>query len=298
MKQFQTYAEDVLFRNSMEEVWGLLKTKPYHGGVDAVYTGSTEADVFMKANPDSFEKKHFKSIGSEGVAYCCRPEFGDVVEALNDGLRKFKGTDAYRALCDRYPSIACDVEGTQWSNKNAIGNIADHPTTRADIVIATEADVRPFNYIEDGMLKGFDIELTREVCKAAGKTCAIVTVPWQSVWPKSFPELGWSSNPKTYAGIGMQNTWFHCTSGTRNTLRRRQSTAFTDSYTDKNEDYAGFVVAKSNGSICPNAFGERVAILESQAYTSYFRENNGKGKLFHAARLMTRDNMQEVRENV
>ena len=67
---------------------------------------------------------------------------------------------------------------------------------------------------------------------------------------------------------------------------------------DENEDYAAFVVAKSNGSICPNAFGERVAILESQAYTSYVSETNGKGKLFHAARLMTRDNMQEVRENV
>ena len=153
--------------------------------------------VFTIDQSRCFEKRHFKSIGSEGGGYCCRPEFGDVVEALNDGLRKFKGTDAYWVLCDRYPSIACDVEGTQWSNKNTIGNIADHPTTRADIVIAKEADWGEYNYIEDGMLKGFDIELTREVCKAAGKTCAIVTVPWQSVWPMQvLPGVGVEQHPE------------------------------------------------------------------------------------------------------
>ena len=38
-----------------------------------------------------------------------------------------------------------------------------------------------FNYIKDGVLGGFDIELTQAVCAAVNKTCAIVTVPWQSV---------------------------------------------------------------------------------------------------------------------
>ena len=59
-----------------------------------------------------FQMRHFKSIGSEGVAYCCRPEFSGVVEALNSGLRKFKRSGAYGALCDRYPSIVCDGPAT------------------------------------------------------------------------------------------------------------------------------------------------------------------------------------------
>ena len=204
------------------------------------------------------------------MAYGCRPEFGDVVEALNDGLRAFKKTDGYKALCDRYPSIDCDTAGQQWSNK-------DHPTTRADIVIGTEADWGEYNNIKNNVLGGFDIELTKEVCKAAGKTCAIVTVPWQAVWPNHFRDLGWENNPKTYPGIGTDNTWFHCSSGTRNTLARRQSTAFTDSYTDKTKDYAGFVVLKGS-DIEASGVGTKVAILESQAYTSFFRQNNnGEG---------------------
>ena len=109
----------------------------------------------------------------------------------------------------------------------AAGRRTGHSASEADIVIATEADYLQYNYIRDGMLGGFDIELTQGVCKAAGKTCAIVTVPWQSVWPKTYLELGWESNPKTYPGIGTNNNWYHCTSGTRNTIARSQSTIFT-----------------------------------------------------------------------
>ena len=187
-----------------------------NGEVDAVYIESVNADQFLQrgSNAKKYKKSHFGRTDSHGIAYMCRPEFGDIVQYLNAGLRKFKKTAEYTALCDRYPSIDCDPNEAQWLD-------ADHPTTRADIVIATEAAWRPFNYIEDGELKGFDIELTKAVCKAAGKICAIVTVPWQSVWPEGYPEFGWDTNPKMYPGIGTNSGWFHCTSGTINTLRRQ-----------------------------------------------------------------------------
>ena len=151
-----------------------------------------------------YEKSHLASIGFKGVAFSCRPEFGDIVQALNDGLRKFKKTTNYTALCNRFSSIVCDPKEMQWQNAKTETNpkAADHPTTRADIVIAVEAEFGEYSYIEDDELKGFDIELTKAVCKAAGKVCAIVTVPWLSMWPKGYPELGWPTNPKTYPGVG------------------------------------------------------------------------------------------------
>ena len=165
------------------------------------------------------------------------------------------------------------------------------------IMIGTEADWGAYNGISDkGELVGFDIALTKAVCKHAGKTCAIVTVPWQSVWPSSFPQLGWKDgNPKTYPGIGSDNAWFHCSVGTRNTLRRQQSTAFTDSYTDKTTDYAGFV-AKDGSDLKADGTGLRVGILESQAYTDFFRQNSGDGKQFNVptSSLLVKDTMQEV----
>ena len=179
LKQFNP--GELVVQDLMYEVWTLLET----GDVDAVYTGNGEAAVFLAAgsNAESYTKMHFGSTGSEGVSYMCRAEFGDIVQMLNQGLRLFKQRAEYKELCDRYPTIDCDMSGTVWANAKtgAHPKVADHPTTRADIVIGTEADWGVHNNIENGELVGFDIELTKAVCKAAGKTCAIVTVPWQSV---------------------------------------------------------------------------------------------------------------------
>ena len=58
----------------------------------------------------------------------------------------------------------------------AAPEVANHPATQADIVFGTEASNGDHAYMRDGVLGGFDIELTNAVCKLAGKTCAIVTV--------------------------------------------------------------------------------------------------------------------------
>ena len=231
-----------------------------------------------------YEKSHFGTIGWQGDAYMCRPEFGDIVQSLNAGLRKFKKSTEYTSLCARYPSIDCDPNEAQWLNAktSAYPKAADHPTTRADIVIATEAAWQPFNYIEDGELKGFDIELTKAVCKAAGKICAIVTVPWQSVWPEGYPEFGWDTNPKMYPGIGTNSGWFHCTSGTINTLRRQQATAFTDPYSQRPK--AGFVTPKAS-PITANAAGKSVAVIAGWAISDFFHQNSGASKQFHPSKI-------------
>ena len=249
-------------------MWDLLETD----GVQAVYSDNADADEFLtKVSDPKLYKKHFyKSIGAEGISFVCRPEFGDIVEALNAGLRKVKKTANYEKMCNRYPSISCDTVEAQWANVKTAEKpwIADHPATRADIVIGTEADYPPFNYIEDDVLKGFDIELTKAVCKAAGKVCAIVTVPWQSVWPGSYEHLGWVTNVKEYPGIGQNNAWFHCTSGTNNFQLRQRSAAFTDPYTDKAQQYAGFVTKKTR-VIASDAANQTVVMQPGQGWTQW-----------------------------
>ena len=266
---------------------GIEMLPPYPATAEMFQDGSprwAQATLVEQARP-AYKKSHFCSIGSLGVAYMCRPEFGDAVQSLNVGLREFKKSAEYTALCARYPSIDCDPNNAEWQNAKTIHTpkAADHPTSRADIVIGTEADFGEYNYIEDGELKGFDIELTKAVCKAAGKVCAIVTVPWQSVWPKGYPEFGWDTNPKLYPGIGTNSAWFHCTSGTRNTIARQQSTAFSNSYTLK--DDAGFVSAKSL-QITADAEGKKVAVLDGWAATDFFRQNSGVAKRFHPSSII------------
>ena len=89
-------------------------------------------------NDNKFEKKHFDSIGSEGVAYGCRPEFSTIVELLNEGLQKFKKTGGYKAWCDRHASVPCE-----FSSPSASTRARGHALcTRAHMVTGAHARAR------------------------------------------------------------------------------------------------------------------------------------------------------------
>ena len=132
------------------------------GDVDAVYTSSTSK---MLDEHGGYGMVHGAPGWTRGVGYGCHPEYGDVVGLLNDGLRRYKGTSAYAALCAKFSNVTCDTKRTTFSNvkTTASPEIADHPTSRADIVLATEADWLTYNRINDAVLSGFDIELTAQV---------------------------------------------------------------------------------------------------------------------------------------
>merc|ERR1719482_474363 len=258
-----TTTSTVTAYDTVELLWTALTA----GSIDAAYVGSSDFADKTASLGATYVMKHDAAGWSNGVAYGCSPEYGDVVAALNTGLVAFKATAAYTTLCAKYPAIDCDTTGATFSNTQG-APYAKHPATRADIVIGTEADWGVYNKIEDGVLKGFDIELTEAVCAAAGKRCAIVTVPWKSVWPSSYPEFNWDSNSKTYPGHGHNNDWFHCTSGTRNIIARQQSVAFTNPYTDPSKDKAGFVTTDT--SFPADAASKEVGVQAAQATTTYF----------------------------
>jgi len=226
------------YYDSMDKMWAALKD----GTVDAAYVGETDAATWLKANSD-YKVYHAAAGWSGGVAFGCSPRYGDIVQLLNDGLTKFKAKQAFADICAKYPSIACDTAGANiFSNRkiDAASPTATHPDGAADIVIGTEGDWGEYNFIKDGVLGGFDIELVEGVCAEINKKCAIVTVPWQSVWPKKYTPFGWDDNSKTYPGEGHNHDWFHCSVGTRNMIARQQSVAFTHGYTNKSKDTAGF----------------------------------------------------------
>jgi len=96
-------------------------------------------------------------------------------------------------------------------------------------------------------------------------------VPWQSVWPRNFTQFNEKNNARAYPGQGSNLKWFHCTSGTRNTIARQQSTAFTNPYSDPAKDTTGFVVPDANkGTFPTNGKGKKVGVLSAQAFTEPF----------------------------
>ena len=115
---------------------------------------------------------------------------------------------------------------------------------------------------------------TSQVCALAGKTCAIVPAPWQSVWPREYSRFGWPVNTMTYPGEGHQARWFHCVVGTWHTVSRQQSIAFSDPYTDQNVPDAGFVVgAAQAATFAADAAGSTVGILTGSTAAYHFLNN-------------------------
>ena len=163
---------------------------------------------------------------------------------------------------------------TQYRNaKTAIHpEIADHPLELADIVIGIEGDWLEHAYIRNGVLGGFAPELTHVLCRKIGKTCAVVTVPWQAVWTADYSSFGWPTNHKHYPGEGYHRRWFHCAASTLNTIPRQQSIAFTHPYTDTEANKAGFIVPDSHAAAFPeDAAGKTVGSMMGRALVTYLQ---------------------------
>ena len=92
---------ELRIEGNMRDVWALLKADE----VDAVYTGSSEAKVFVEAESHAaiFEESFVGPAGSEGVGYMCRPEFGDETRKM--------GATRSQGFADAWPNqrhTACD----------------------------------------------------------------------------------------------------------------------------------------------------------------------------------------------
>jgi len=101
---FNVMEDELTVIKEATKLWEALED----GSVDAVYTGQSEANEYVGSNSD-YAFMHGAAGWSQGVAYGCRPEFGDAVTKLNEGLRKFKETSEYTDLCSKYSlSVKCD----------------------------------------------------------------------------------------------------------------------------------------------------------------------------------------------
>ena len=198
-RTFTPAAGDVRAYGTHAEAWTAL----LQGTVDAVFMDGKTATRWLQDNT-AYGLVPAEGNWTAGVAYGCHPEYGHLLSALNTGLVRFKASPEYRALCAEYPTINCDHEDRRFNNSKSEAHpeAADHPSEAADLVLGTAADFGEYNYVRNGTLGGFDIELTKAVCARANIKCAIVTVPSKSVWASAYPEFGWDKNPKVYPGRG------------------------------------------------------------------------------------------------
>ena len=129
------------------------------------------------------------------------------------------------------------------------------------LTVGTAADYEPFEYMEDGQYKGFDLDLIQDIAKKLGLTVEFANVDFDTIVP------GVSSGAKYDVGIGAITV----------TPERKKEVDFTDSYY---MDDQAIVTMKDNADITGDNYKEKldsadakIAVQSGSTAEAFAKEN-------------------------
>ena len=129
------------------------------------------------------------------------------------------------------------------------------------LTVGTAAEYEPFEYMEDGQYKGFDLDLIQDLAKKLGLTVEFANVDFDTIVP------GVSSGAKYDVGIGAITV----------TPERKKEVDFTDSYY---MDDQAIVTMKDNADITGDNYKEKldsadakIAVQSGSTAEAFAKEN-------------------------
>lgn len=129
------------------------------------------------------------------------------------------------------------------------------------LIVGTAAEYEPFEYMEDGQYKGFDLDLIQDIAKKLGLTVEFANVDFDTIVP------GVSSGAKYDVGIGAITV----------TPERKKEVDFTDSYY---MDDQAIVTMKDNADITGDNYKEKldsadakIAVQSGSTAEAFAKEN-------------------------
>lgn len=129
------------------------------------------------------------------------------------------------------------------------------------LTVGTAAEYEPFEYMEDGQYKGFDLDLIQDIAKKLGLTVEFANVDFDTIVP------GVSSGAKYDVGIGAITV----------TTERKKEVDFTDSYY---MDDQAIVTMKDNADITGDNYKEKldsadakIAVQSGSTAEAFAKEN-------------------------
>ncbi|KAB0678800.1 substrate-binding periplasmic protein [Aureimonas leprariae] len=138
----------------------------------------------------------------------------------------------------------------------------------AKLRIATEGAYPPFNYVKDGQLGGFDVDLAKAICADLGDECTYVAVPWDNIID------GLEKNDYDLIVASMANT-----------PERAARVAFSESYY---RSHSGFVgdPEKIEDSTPEALAGKRISVQKDTLQSGYVHRFYPKSEILEAPGTM------------
>lgn len=194
-----------------------------------------------------------------------------VLLMLNQSVsrRQFLGLASGFAAIAGLGLVGCGVSSTSGTSSagssagSAASSSKDGYTLVKDgtLTVGTAAEYEPFEYMEDGQYKGFDLDLIQDIAKKLGLTVEFANVDFDTIVP------GVSSGAKYDVGIGAITV----------TPERKKEVDFTDSYY---MDDQAIVTMKDNADITGDNYKEKldsadakIAVQSGSTAEAFAKEN-------------------------
>lgn len=128
------------------------------GKIDAVIIDDQPAKVFVSQNSDL--KILEQALTEESYAICISKEKPELTAAFNTAIAELKADGTLQALFDYY------INKTEGSAPYTSPAGLDY--SNGLLVMATNAEFPPYEYIEDNTIKGFDADMAKAICDKLG----------------------------------------------------------------------------------------------------------------------------------
>lgn len=134
--------------------------------------------------------------------------------------------------------------------------------------IATEGAYPPFNFVKDGQVGGFDVDLAKAICADLGDECTYVAVPWDRI----------------IDGLE-QNQYDLIVASMANTPERAARVAFSNSYYRSHSGFVGDPTRFEDST--PEALaGRRISVQKDTLQSSYVHRFYPKSEILEAPGTM------------
>lgn len=176
------------------------------GKIDCIILDNLPAEAFVDLNQDlSILEEEF---ANEDYAICISKENGELREKVNFAIAELKENGTLEQIRMNYIGD---------STKGQYPYVSPSSVTRGNgtLVMATNAAFEPYEYMENGEIVGFDIDMAKAICDVLGMELKIENIEFDSI-------ISAVQSGKADVGIA----------GMTVTEDRLKSIDFTDSYTN------------------------------------------------------------------
>ena len=140
--------------------------------LDAVIIDEEPAKAFTSANPELLILD--EEFANEDYAICVSKENPELTASINDALAKLTADKTLENIQKNYTGTDSERGKYPYEKKDVERN-------NGTLVVATNASFKPYEYYENGVMTGFDIDLMQAVCDELGMELQMEDMEFDSI---------------------------------------------------------------------------------------------------------------------